>query len=256
MSDSPINDFLARLSDQVAGLRGDALAAHDDLEFYSRYVIGHDNPEFVSNSRFLRQVYDELQHNEEPDKLILGPRGSAKSTAVSVVYTTWRIGRNPLIRILLAVSSIEAQGLAFGRQIGHILEHNSRFISIFGNLVPSPSESTRWTDTEKIVVRAEPPGGLKDPTLGIVGVGSAVPSKRCDIAIVDDVVTAANAYSPIQRAKVSAFVFQTLFPTIVPSGVRIIVGSRWDPRDLYSEYAEKLGYTMPIPPPLMLPADA
>ena len=110
----------------------------------------------------------------------------------------------------------------------------------------------RWADTEKIVLRPEPPGGLKDPTLGIVGVGSAVPSKRCDVVVVDDIVTALNAYSPIQRAKIASFVFQTLFPTVVPAGKRIVVGSLWDPRDLYHEYAERLEIALPTPEPLIL----
>jgi len=63
--------------------------------------------------------------------------------------------------------------------------------------------------------------------------------------IIDDIVTAVNAYSPIQRAKVERFVFQTLFPTVVPGGRRIVVGSRWDPRDFYAVYAERIGVTFP-----------
>jgi len=176
--DDPIQDFLANLVDRISGLKGDDRRAAEDLEFYSHYVFGWNNPEFVGNSQFLKDVYETLQYSDEEDILILGPRGSGKSSAVSVVYTTWVIGNNPLIRILLAVSSVESQGLAFGRQIGHILEHNDRYRAIFGDLVPPPHLSRRWSETEKIVMRPEPPGGLKDPTLAIVGVGSNVASNR------------------------------------------------------------------------------
>ncbi len=245
MDPDPLQEFLISLADRITGLKGDERHAAEDLEFYSRYVVGWNNSEFVGNSQFIKKVYETLQYSDDEDILILGPRGSAKSTCVSVTYTTWVIGNNPLIRILLAVSSVESQGLAFGRQITHILENNDRYISIFGDLVPPLNARDKWSETEKIVMRPEPPGGLKDPTLGIVGVGSNVPSKRSDIVIVDDVVTALNAYSPVQRSKVESFVFQTLFPTVIPGGRRIVVGSRWDPRDLYSVFADRIGVEFP-----------
>lgn len=164
--------------------------------------------------------------------MILGPRGSAKSTATSVTYVTWDIGRNPMVRYLLAFNSLEQQGMAFVRQIKHVITENERYKEIFGDLYPGRGE--RWTDTEFIVRRPTPPGGMKDPTVVAVGIGSAVPSKRADKVILDDLVTKDNAYTEAMRAKVVAFVVQTLFPILVPGGRRIVVGSRWDPDDLYA----------------------
>ena len=206
--------------------------------------MGDGNIEYSHNSKFLRNIYWDLQHTNE-DMLILGPRGSAKSTAATITYTTWSIGRNPAIRALLAFASMEAQGLAFARQLDHIITKNERFISVFGELKPAKPE--KWDETEKIVRRPTPPSGLKDPTISVVGLGSAVPSKRADVVICDDLVTMENAYSDIQRAKVIRFVFQTLFPILVPGGRRIIIGSRWDERDLYSYTAEKWGKVFPEP---------
>lgn len=241
--------MLAQIAEGVEGLKGDDLAAHEDLEFYSRYVIGYGNPEYKSNSRFLRRIYHSLQENpDEENFLILGPRGSAKSSAVTVTYTTWMIGRNPLVRFLLAFASMDAQGKAFARQLDQIITNNPRYLKIFGVL--KPEKPDKWDATEKIVVRDEPPSGMKDPTISVVGLGSAVPSKRADVLICDDLVTGENAYSPALRKSVSSFVKQSLMPILVPGGKTIVVGSMWDPRDLYSELASDWGLHFPKSVPI------
>ncbi len=240
----PFAEMLRSLADSVSGLKGNDKAAYDSLAFYSRYVMAYNNPTIAENSAFLNSIYDRLQHEPHEDALILGPRGSAKSTAVSVTYTTWMVGRDPLIRILLAFASQEAQGLAFMRQIDTILTKNDRYLKIFGERKPAKPE--RWTDQEIIVSRPEPPSGLKDATVAVVGLNTAVPSKRADIIICDDLVTRDNAYSDIQRQKVIQFVYQTLFPILVPGGRKIIVGSRWDPRDLYAHTAQMWGHEFPL----------
>lgn len=241
--------MLRQISEGVGGLKGDDLAAKENLEFYSRYVIGYGNPEYKSNSRFLKRIYRDLQ--EDPDEeafLILGPRGSAKSSAVTITYTTWVIGNNPLIRFLLAFASMDAQGKAFARQLDQIISNNQRYLKIFGVLKPEKPE--KWDATEKIVVREEPPSGMKDPTISVVGLGSAVPSKRADILVCDDLVTGENAYSPAMRKSVSSFVKQSLMPILVPGGKTIVIGSRWDPRDLYAELASDWGLSFPRTVPI------
>jgi hypothetical protein len=247
-STSTLDLLLSQFAENLTGLKGDDRRAYEDLEFYSRYVIGWGNPDYRENSRFLKRIYEALQYSPDNQFLILGPRGSAKSSAVTITYTTWMIGRNPSIRILLAFASMEAQGRAFARQIDQILTANERYIRIFGRLKPDRPE--KWDATEKIVVRPEPPGGLKDPTISIVGAGSHVPSRRADIVIGDDLVTQENAYSPALRAQLSAFVKQSLLPILVPGGRAIFVGSRWDPRDLYAELADDWGLTFPPPVPI------
>lgn len=239
----PIDKFLDHLADSVEGLKGNDRAAYDDLEFFSRHVIQWNNPEFTPNSAFLQRLYEVLQHSPHDDILALGPRQSAKSYAVTTTYVAWQIGRNPLARFLLAFASTENQGLAFARQLDQIFTKNERYIRIFGELKPTKPE--KWTEREMIVQRPTPPGGLKDPTISIVGLNSNVPSRRSDEIIIDDIVTAENAYSPIKRASVERFILQTCFPTCVPTGRKVIVGSRWDPRDFYHTIAERWGLEFP-----------
>lgn len=249
--DSWVAQFTKGLAEAVTGLSGNAKAAKEDLEFYSRWVMGEGNIEFSRNSKLLRNIYWDYQYTND-DLLILAPRGSAKSTAVTITSVTWAIGNNPAIRSLLAFASMEAQGLAFARQLDHIITKNERYIEVFGELKPQKPE--KWDETEKIVRRPTPPSGLKDPTISVVGLGSAVPSKRADLVVCDDLVTMDNAYSEIQRAKVIRFVYQTLFPILVPGGRRIILGTRWDPRDLYAYTAQQWGLEFPETEPIDLSA--
>jgi hypothetical protein len=140
---------------------------------------------------------------------------------------------------------MDAQGKAFARQIDSILTKNERYLEIFGLLKPQIPE--KWDASEKIVKRPEPPGGMKDATLTMVGLGSAVPSKRSDIIIGDDLVTLDNAYSKIQQDRVEAFWHTVLFPTLVPSGRQVIVGTRWALNDFYERIAYQWGHAFPKP---------
>jgi hypothetical protein len=245
ISGNPVQDMLDKWAENVAGLQGDALAAYENLEFYSEWCMGYENPEYVGNSRFIRRIYQELQYSTEQNFLILGPRNSAKSTAITITYVSWKLGRNPLLRFLLSFAAKETQGYAFSRQLGQIIEDNQRFIEIFGRLKPERPE--KWTDEEKIIKRPTPPGGLKDASITVVGFGSSVPSKRSDETICDDLVTQENAYSERIQNQLEAFVVQTLFPISIPGGRRIIVGSRWDANDLYNRMAVRWGLDLPKP---------
>lgn len=278
MTTPNITDIFGDIADRFEGLKGDEKAAFDDLEFYSRYVIGAGDPSFRANSQFIKNIYTALQDavpvsgladDEEYEEyydpvdpqqlntvndnnvLILGPRDSGKSTAVSIVYHSWIIGKFPLVRIILATASEDKQGLAFSRQLRSIIERNERYHKIFGNLVPARG-TVKWSDREWIVSRHEPPGGLKDPTFTVVGLGSNVPSKRADILTVDDIVTQANAYSDVLRQQVERFVLQTLFPIGVPGSIKLIVGARWDERDFYHTIANRWNLKLPDPLPIDL----
>lgn len=241
-SDSALTQLLEQIADQVEGLKGDDRHAYEDLEFFSRYVIGYGDSERAANSRFLKNLYEDLQFSGK-NMLVLGPRGSAKSTACTITYPAWMIGRNRILRFMLACASMEKQGQAFGRQLDSIWTRNERYIKIFGEL--KPPQPVKWDATEKIVLRKEPPGGMKDPTLSVVGLGTAVPSRRADQIIVDDIVTQDNAYSEVMRKNVIQFVTQTLSPILVPGGRTIIVGSSWHTTDLYQVMARMTGLQIP-----------
>ena len=250
--DDPLSKMLDQLAEHAEGLKGDDKAAYEDLEFFSRHVMGAGDGVLKQNSDFLKRIYHSLQFGKAQEKLILGPRQSAKSTAATVTWLCWSIGRDRTLRNLVCVASLEGQGLAFMRQIDQVLTQNERYIKIFGQLKPAQGQIERWTVTEKTVLRPTPPGGIKDPSFAAVGLNSSAPSKRADRLLCDDLVTGDNALSDVARPRVIRFVLQTLFPIVVPGGMKVIVGSRWHPEDLYSHVAQLWGIKFPKAPPVSL----
>lgn len=244
IADDPISGLLSRLSEKISGLKGDDAAARDNLEYYARYVIQQDSPEFAEDSGFLKRFYTALQYTDD-DLLVLGPRFSAKSTAGTVTYVSWQIGKNPLLRFMISVATQEKQGRPFIRQLKQIIENNERYIEMFGQL--KPDKPDKWDADEFIIKRTEPPGGLKDPTVATCGVGTAVPGKRADVIICDDIVTQESSRSQTVRDATYQFVMMTLWPILVPNGRKIVIGSRWHSLDLYGKLAEMWGLTIPEP---------
>lgn len=242
----PLGAMLAEIAEKAEGLKGNARAAYDNLEFFSTWCIGYGDPDYAGNARMHKQIYNEYQYSKD-DLLILCPRGSGKSQSLSITATMWEIGRNPQLRFLLAFASMDAQGKPFARQMDSIFTKNERYQEIFGFLKPDSSNLVKWDAREKIVVRREPPGGLKDATITMVGLGSAVPSKRSDRIIGDDLVTGDNAYSKIQQDSIESFWHTTLFPTLVPSGRQFIIGTLWALDDFYHRIAASWGHEFPKP---------
>ena len=240
MADDQFGAIMTAAAETARGLTGDDYRAYNDLAFFSDYVMGYDNTLWVAPSPLLLNIYDHLQ-NSNNNMLILGPRYSAKSQGW-VNYVLWTLGRNPLHRFMLVFAAKEMQGFPFSEQIANVIAHNERYRRIFGDLMPEGN--TRWTFESRTIRRKEPPGGLKDPSISIVGFGSAVPSRRADTVIVDDIVTQKNAYSPTIQDQIERFVFQSLTP-IIGDGRLIVVGSQWSPIDLYSRLIKKWGMKVP-----------
>jgi hypothetical protein len=138
--------------------------------------------------------------------VVLEPRGGAKTTWGNTIWLTEKIAQNPDIRICL-VSNTAKQAFDFSRAIRWTIA------------------KAKWTDAEW--------HGSKDLTLYAVGAGGAIISKRFDIILCDDILDEENCANIEQREKVENWFFKTLMPTLVPTGVVIVLGTRWAEEDLY-----------------------
>lgn len=240
--DGLIEDF----ADLAGGGSEEIKRSRQDLAFFSEYIMGYESADYRPPSDFLGDIYETLQFSDEKRILILGPRNSAKSQATTVNYPLWRLGRNPLMRFLLVFAAKEVQGHQFSNQIASVIERNERYKEAFGDLFPRNAE---WSKDRRTVERQEPPGGLKGASITLAGFGSNLPSMRADEIIIDDIVTQENAYSPTIQDQIESFVFRTLLPILEPEGRLIVVGSRWDSRDLYARLADRWELELPEPDP-------
>lgn len=163
-----------------------------------------------------------VESDENRRRLILMPRGHLKSTVSSVLYTLWRIYRNPNIRILVG-TNIKRLGRAFIRELRQYFENGELQRTVWntrpwceGPLVPSLSAADRrkrnsrrnndftgdedinFADDSKLIWSMEAlqvlrPDILKEPTVMIASVGTTVTGDHYDLLILDDVVDFDNS---------------------------------------------------------------
>lgn len=195
--------------------------AREDLEFFTR-CRGFQNKDFH------RDWYSHLMDLSIKQGMIIGPRGHAKSQCVNVNHILWQIGRNHNIRIGM-ISNTATQAENWLREITHIIEHDQVYKEIFGELKPKHPE--KWTDSEIVITRDQV---LKDPTVTALGVKGPVLSRRFDLVICDDILDDKNTATEHQIKKIEEWVKQTLMGAIEPWGRWWIIGTYWNPLDLYN----------------------
>lgn len=199
-----------------------------NLYRFNEYIIQGDNQESALSVRPHKELADLAQDwSGKRRKLILMPRGSFKSTVVTVAYSIQQICENPNIRILIG-SEVNATAKKFLREIKDHFENNDRVRYLYGDHVRKKS---RWTDDE-ITSRLRKVN-LKDATVFTTGIDQSRTGSHCDLAILDDPVSATNINTPEAREKTLQWYREISNNILDPSGHLIIIGTRWHYNDLY-----------------------
>lgn len=202
------------------------------IEAYNDIWVFADLINFRGGRKKFGKIHFELteflttpQRLEEADnrrRLILMPRGHLKSTVSSVLYTLWRIYRNPNIRVLVG-TNIKRLGRAFVRELRQYFENGDLQRNVWnvrpwvdGALIPALSASDRrkrnsqrnnmfndeadinLADDTKLIWSMEAlqvlrPEIMKEPTVQIASVGTTVTGDHYDLLILDDVVDFDNS---------------------------------------------------------------
>lgn len=161
--------------------------------------------------------------------MVLAPRGSGKSTACTVCYTILEILKDPNVRIMIASRALD-QSKAFLKEIKHNLQKES-LTEIFGEL-----KGDKWDETQISV--AGRTAQFKEHTLTIAGADGTVVSKHFNIIICDDIVDKKNSRTETTRTQVLDFFYTSLIPTLEPGGHLRMVGTRYNPEDIYGYLKE------------------
>ena len=149
---------------------------------------------------------------------------------VSIDYITYRIVTNPNIRIKI-VSKTQGMAKEFLYAIKQRLtapqwaEMQRRYAPVEGY----KATSEKWTQD---AIYLERESSEKDPTVQALGIGGQIYGARCDLVILDDCVTLANAG---EYEKQLRWIQQEVLTRVGPTGKILVVGTRVDPMDLYRE---------------------
>lgn len=203
--------------------------AEDDLEVFVR---------LVAPRQLLGSIHIELlRWMERPDhkahQLILLPRDHQKSRMVAY-RVAWYITKFPDARILYisATSALAEKQLRF---IKDILT-SSIYRKYWPEMVhEDEGKRTRWTNSEIAVDHPKRKlEGVADPTIITGGLTTALTGFHVDVAVLDDVVVAENAYTDEGRNKVLSQ-YSLLASIEGADSAEWVVGTRYHPKDLYGD---------------------
>src|SRR5882672_280833 len=169
--------------------------------------------------------------------LLLLPRDHGKSW-MTVMYTAWEVTRNPAVRILY-ISSTSNLATKQLKAVKDILTSDTYRLYWPDMIHPEEAKREKWTEREISVDHPlRKKEFIRDPTVFTAGLTTKITGLHCDIAILDDVVVAKNAYIETMREKVTD---QYGYLSSIKGAIskEIVVGTRYHPNDLYADLQQK-----------------
>ena len=193
---------------------------------------------FTSN--YHGEISDKLDKFRWPERhLIIGPRNSRKTTAITIGKSLHRALQNPNISILL-FGETHHNALERLRTIKTICETNQDFIDVFG-VMGYTGGPRKWSEEELYFMTRTNPN-IINPTFSAAGLDSATVGGHYDLIICDDLVSDKNTQSEEQISKTKR-IFDTLFYLLNPGGEFWVIGTFWDQYDLYNSLLDPNQYT-------------
>jgi hypothetical protein len=175
-------------------------------------------------------IYEPGENNR---LLVNVPPEHAKSTVITVNYSTYRIALNPNIRIIV-VSKTLNKAREFVYAIKQRLSH-PRWLKLQTAYGPEggwKGDADTWrTDTVYLGGDARN-SSEKDPTLQALGMGGQIYGARADLIILDDCITTANAH---EWEKQMDWLQKEVITRLGKNGKLLVVGTRIAANDLYKE---------------------
>ncbi len=168
------------------------------------------------------------------NRLLLNvPPEHAKSTVITVNYSTYRIALNPNVRIIV-VSKTLNKAREFVYAIKQRLSH-PRWLKLQTAYGPEggwKQDADTWrVDTVYLGGDARD-SSEKDPTIQALGMGGQIYGARADLIILDDCITTANAH---EFEKQIDWLQKEVVTRLGKNGKLLIVGTRIGTIDFYKE---------------------
>jgi len=205
--------------------------ALSDLYYFDKHVLGYSKMVERVHKPFCSFLQREVPHGpgEQVTKLALMPRGSFKTVCGTVGYTLWRLANNPDLTVLITNEKLDKSKNFLKEIKGHISD-NKRFKALFGDWSCENKRGKKWSETRIDIATRTITSAA--PTIEVSSVESSETGKHVDLLVCDDLVGASNITTPEQMDKVIEY-YKDLGAVLKPGGEMVIIGTRWDYRDLY-----------------------
>ena len=192
--------------------------AEQDFYFFTKYILGYRD--------FRRRTHKEAISVLEADahrKFVIMPRGTFKSTLVSVAYPIWLLARDPNKTILLD-SEIYTNSKNFLREIRQHLASNELLGTVWGS----------WTgqvSSESELIIGQRTRNRKEASITVGGIETVKVGQHYDVIIGDDYNSPKNSDTPEKCSKVIDHVRYNL-NILNPGGEYVFAMTRYAERDI------------------------
>lgn len=199
----------------------------DDLYFLCKHILGYSelqpDPHSSVMCNFAEKV--EAQPKNKRKGLLQTPRGSFKSSVLTIGRTIKLIINDPNVRVLISSETYTNAASYLEAVKSHL--RDKKFIKIYGDMI---SEAT--TDREGDLTISTRTKHFKENTVECTGVAKAKTGMHYDHIIHDDLVSRDNIMTAEQIVKVIDY-WKLCFALLDPGGTCTTVGTCWHQDDLY-----------------------
>lgn len=171
---------------------------------------------------FHGDIYKSIKDRNEKRVLIAAPRGTAKSTIISLIFPMYLIAfkERKHDEFIVIISESRQQSVNFLSRIKSHLDDNGPFRLLFGDF--SEDTAKRWREDD-IILR----NGVR---IVAIGTGSKIrgyieKDTRPTVLIMDDIESEKNAFTPEARAKNRAWVTEAVLPSLADEGRAVMIGT-------------------------------
>jgi predicted phage terminase large subunit-like protein len=162
-----------------------------------------------------------------PRLIVNLPPGHMKSLLISVLYTAWRLGKDPSLRILC---------ISYGDDLAHQLSRLTRRVMqsrLYGKIFPGTILAKQAED-----LLTTTKGGQRLAT----SVGGPAAGFRADLAVIDDPMQPDAAVSEVKKQGLRDWYAGVVEQRMVPDGAIIVVMHRLAPDDFTATLLEGGGW--------------
>lgn len=182
----------------------------------------------------------------------LCPRGHAKSTLLSVVYTSWKLLRNPEERILVASATMDLAEKLIGEVRSRFMGQMQLFPGVYVEVVDifphlevrsagggMASKAHAGGPCHSFNIAGRSAGMGREPSMFAGSVGSSLAGNHPTLAIVDDPSTEQNSKTYGERQKVIEFINQMVPLMYSPDSPICHIGTCWANEDVSAVLRER-----------------
>lgn len=198
--------------------------ASEDLYYLDKHILGYSD--MVPNTH--KPMCHFIEDPKYKKKHAEFPRGTFKSSCITIGYPIKRIIQNNNIRVLID-NEVYGNSKAFLRELkGHL--ESERVQELFPELAPDKSINDGCTESS-IIIKGRTKV-RKEPTVSCAGLDQIKIGMHYDLIVMDDLVSNRNITNPDQIKKVIDH-YKLALSLLEPSGELIVVGTRYHYSDLY-----------------------